>query len=322
MHHPQSQTHPPTEDPVEQFSAELAKLRLRAGEPSFRSMAKKSGCISHTTLHDAAKGVRFPSWETTEQFVRICGGDVNEWRERWIEAQQATRRPQSPEDAGVGSFPDGSAPDTRTPAAGSGSTPVPDDAAANSAPTASPAPAVPRESADSARRNRWLALWPVALVAVIALAVGFVVGRVSAPVQGDTVSEQVGEGSQADGAGEVPPSEPGDAAAFLTDVTLSDGTVVGTGETHTKIWRFRNVGTVPWEDRYLIREDVSANVPCDTADRVEVPATAPGETVDVRVEVRTPDSPVRCKVLWFMGDEAEEASFPGGRPVFFDIVVE
>lgn len=73
----------PTREQVDAFAADLAKLRAGAGNPSFRRMAERSGRISHTTLHEAATGARFPSWETTREFVKACGADEDPWRARW-----------------------------------------------------------------------------------------------------------------------------------------------------------------------------------------------------------------------------------------------
>ncbi|WP_370940354.1 NBR1-Ig-like domain-containing protein [Amycolatopsis sp. cg13] len=70
---------------AEVLSAELAALRARAGNPSFRKMADRSGQISHTTLHEAVRGTRFPSWDTTREFVRACDADEQQWRRRWEE---------------------------------------------------------------------------------------------------------------------------------------------------------------------------------------------------------------------------------------------
>ncbi|MFJ8627935.1 helix-turn-helix domain-containing protein [Kitasatospora sp. NPDC093550] len=70
----------------EDFAAALRTLRLDAGQPSFRAMAKAVGCISHTTLFEAATGSRLPSWPTTRAFVRACGGDEEEWHRRWTTA--------------------------------------------------------------------------------------------------------------------------------------------------------------------------------------------------------------------------------------------
>lgn len=71
---------------IEGFVERLAQVRLDAGTPSFREMAKRSGAISHATLHDALQGARMPSWETTVEFAKACGVDPQELREDWERA--------------------------------------------------------------------------------------------------------------------------------------------------------------------------------------------------------------------------------------------
>lgn len=83
--------------PADVLAAELAALRANAGNPSFRKMAERSGCISHTTLHEAVKGTRFPSWETTREFVKACGADEGPWRARWVELKGAPAAPALPD---------------------------------------------------------------------------------------------------------------------------------------------------------------------------------------------------------------------------------
>ncbi|MFF1789427.1 helix-turn-helix domain-containing protein [Kitasatospora sp. NPDC058243] len=76
----------PAPSAAEALAAELRRLRLEAGQPSFRTMAKTAGSISHTTLYEAASGSRLPSWTTTRAYVRACGGDEAEWHRRWTSA--------------------------------------------------------------------------------------------------------------------------------------------------------------------------------------------------------------------------------------------
>lgn len=73
---------------IAEFADELHCLRVSAGSPSFRKMAGLSGCISHTTLAEAEKGLRLPSWETTQEFVKACGGNEADWRARWESAKK------------------------------------------------------------------------------------------------------------------------------------------------------------------------------------------------------------------------------------------
>ena len=75
------------------FAAELHQLRVNAGTPSFRKIASISGCISHTTLAEAEKGLRLPSWETTREFVKACQGNEADWRRRWEKTKEAIAPP-------------------------------------------------------------------------------------------------------------------------------------------------------------------------------------------------------------------------------------
>ncbi|RMI41877.1 hypothetical protein EBO15_21415 [Actinomadura harenae] len=58
-------------------------------------MSGRSGAISHTTLHEATKGNRLPSWGTTAEFVKACGGDPEDYRERWEQANLIVRGPSA-----------------------------------------------------------------------------------------------------------------------------------------------------------------------------------------------------------------------------------
>lgn len=84
------------------FAATLRGLRAGARNLSFRRMALMSGRVSHTTLHEAAAGTRFPSWQTTREFVQACGGDLAPWRARWeqVSGVQAVDAAAAPPPAG------------------------------------------------------------------------------------------------------------------------------------------------------------------------------------------------------------------------------
>ncbi|MFD9946325.1 hypothetical protein ACFWYW_30325 [Nonomuraea sp. NPDC059023] len=76
---------------IEDFAASLRELRNSVGNPPFREMSGRSGAISHTTLHEAVKGNRLPSWETTVEFVKACGADPAAYRAYWERANLAVR---------------------------------------------------------------------------------------------------------------------------------------------------------------------------------------------------------------------------------------
>ncbi|WP_020134911.1 WD40 repeat domain-containing protein [Streptomyces sp. 351MFTsu5.1] len=90
----------PSAGPVARFAHELRQLRVAAGSPSYRTMAKTVGCGA-TTLSQAASGDRLPALAAVEAYVRACGGDPEPWRLRWAEAQEeADRVPAEPLDTG------------------------------------------------------------------------------------------------------------------------------------------------------------------------------------------------------------------------------
>jgi len=73
----------PSAGPVQQFAADLRKLRGEAGNPTYRDMAKAAH-VSKASLSAAASGHRLPTWEVTQGYVRACGGPVEVWHDRWL----------------------------------------------------------------------------------------------------------------------------------------------------------------------------------------------------------------------------------------------
>jgi hypothetical protein len=93
---PRTDERPPE---LEAFMDELRKLRTRAGEPSFRKMAARSGAVSHATLHLTVTGKRLQPWETVREFVRACDGDEQEWHARWQGVQLVLAADREPDPA-------------------------------------------------------------------------------------------------------------------------------------------------------------------------------------------------------------------------------
>ncbi|WP_328549195.1 hypothetical protein [Streptomyces platensis] len=88
----------PQDGPVQRFAYELRKLRDQAGAPAYRGMARRAG-YSAATLSQAAAGERLPTLPVLLAYVRVCGGDEEEWRRRWTEADKAeSQQPRSPDD--------------------------------------------------------------------------------------------------------------------------------------------------------------------------------------------------------------------------------
>jgi hypothetical protein len=304
---------------AEGFAAVLSELRESVGSPSFRVMAGRSRVISHTTLHEAVKGNRLPSWGTTAEFIKACGADPMAYRERWEAANRAWSSAPvvSPE------------PYPSSRAASSTDRPqhrlrvdVPIDRSSETSDgTLGPAPPAP---GTPGRRRRYVVLGGAA---VGVLAVGGVVWSLAgrdepAPVQppGFVASDCPVRQPNPPAAG---PAHEGDSAQFIADVTIPDCDHAHRGQTVTKIWRFRNAGTRPWVGYTLHRLDLpQGRDQCQTISDVRIPDTRPGEIVDVKTEVSVPNRPGFCFVRFKMMDGNGQVAFPGGRPVNFQLIVD
>ncbi|MFI0481129.1 AAA family ATPase [Actinomadura sp. 9N215] len=64
------------------LAADLRLLREKAGKPTYRQLSELAH-YSVTVLSQAATGRKLPSLAVTLAYVDACGGDVDEWRDRW-----------------------------------------------------------------------------------------------------------------------------------------------------------------------------------------------------------------------------------------------
>ena len=293
---------------VQEFAASLRDLRASAGTPSFREMSGRSQAISHTTLHEAAQGLRLPSWPTTVEYVKACGADPADYRERWERADSAVK-------AG-----------SPTPAVAPAAAPV-------DVPAPPPVPELEVRAADPAaarpsRRRRTVALVAAGAVAVTAAVVAVVIVSTRGDDAGAPATSPSGMTAadcpvQQRNPAPVEPATAGDQAAFISDITLPDCSHVGRGETVVKTWRFKNVGTVPWVGYSLHRVDLpQERDQCQTIADIAIDDTVPGEVVDVSTTVTTPQQAGFCFVRFKVEDASGRLAFPGARPVNFQVVVD
>jgi hypothetical protein len=90
-----------------------------------------------------------------------------------------------------------------------------------------------------------------------------------------------------------------DAAAFIADVTYGDGTIVGRGNTFTKTWRVKNVGTCTWTTAYDI-VFVSGDK-LGGKDAVALPASvSPGRSVDISIQLTAPNKDGHYRGYWML----------------------
>jgi hypothetical protein len=72
----------PDSGAVARFAFELRQVRVRAGNPPYRTLGRHAH-YSSATLAKAADGSRLPSLAVTLAYVRACGGDESYWADRW-----------------------------------------------------------------------------------------------------------------------------------------------------------------------------------------------------------------------------------------------
>jgi hypothetical protein len=71
-----------------EFFRALKELHLQAGKPSSRSIATAIGGMSHTTVNAALRGTKVPSWPVVAKLVEYFGGDIEVFRQLWVETRE------------------------------------------------------------------------------------------------------------------------------------------------------------------------------------------------------------------------------------------
>ncbi len=107
-----------------------------------------------------------------------------------------------------------------------------------------------------------------------------------------------------------------DAARYVADVTIPDGTELKAGTGFTKTWRIRNTGTCPWEPDYQLVFVNGAALGGRSAPLGQT--VLPGQTVDVSVQLVAPMAPGTYKGEWQMRNSV---GAPFGQTITVVIVV-
>ncbi len=88
-----------------------------------------------------------------------------------------------------------------------------------------------------------------------------------------------------------------DAAQFVADVTVPDGTYIAAGATFVKTWRLKNVGVCQWTPSYNLV--FSSGTQMGSATSAAFPTTvAPGKTVDLTVTLVAPAAAGHYRGFW------------------------
>ena len=111
------------------------------------------------------------------------------------------------------------------------------------------------------------------------------------------------ESPTSDSSGTVPqPSNtpaPTFKVVFITDVTIPDNMVVEPGKTFKKTWRLRNDGTGTWASNFKL-VFVSGDSMGGPASKTLDETVAPGQTIDVSVDLTAPSLPKTYKGNWML----------------------
>lgn len=83
------------------------------------------------------------------------------------------------------------------------------------------------------------------------------------------------------------------------DVTVPDGTIMTPGQEFVKTWKIKNIGSCTWDAGYKLIFSYGDDELNGTAQPLAA-AIAPGEEVDVSVQLKAPDLPGRYFSAWTM----------------------
>lgn len=294
---------------VETFAGTLSDLRQAAGCPSFRQMAVTSGCISHATLHEATRGKRLPTWETTEQFLLALGADPVQWRSEWERADRLVNRtprtevremsvPEPPEAPVLAPLCE------REETAGDEEVPV----------TARRRPVVPVVVA-------------VALVLLVTAAVVLAGRWGSAPrtaalppataAASSSAISCAGPGERIDHTWSSPVLSGG--GMQYVDGALRECSVVRPESRLVKAFSLKNTGTTPWRGWRLHR--VALSGPCTTQADSALPALAPGRSWTLSSAFRTTAGTGLCRAEWEIRTADGRQVFPGSSRIPLTVMV-
>lgn len=105
-------------------------------------------------------------------------------------------------------------------------------------------------------------------------------------------------------------------AIYVSDVTISDGTVLPPGESFVKTWKFQNTGTCDWNENYLITFVSGTDMDGETTELDQDVST--GATGDISVSLIAPESEGTYTGYWRLADEDGNVF---GQSVYVMIVV-
>lgn len=93
-------------------------------------------------------------------------------------------------------------------------------------------------------------------------------------------------------------AQPCNKASFVEDVTVKDNTNITVNTAFTKTWRLKNVGSCTWTSGYQIVFDSGDQMSGPSSQQLTTGTVAPGQTIDVSVNLTAPSTPGTYKGNW------------------------
>lgn len=93
-------------------------------------------------------------------------------------------------------------------------------------------------------------------------------------------------------------SQPCNRASFVEDVTIDDNTNITVNTAFTKTWRLKNVGSCTWTSGYQLVFDSGDQMSGPSSQQLTTGTVAPGQTIDVSVNLTAPSNPGTYKGNW------------------------
>jgi len=106
------------------------------------------------------------------------------------------------------------------------------------------------------------------------------------------------------------------SAAYVSDVTIPDGTILAPGEVFTKTWKFQNTGTCAWTDYFEII--FVSGIDMDGEAAIIDQYVSPGSVANDSVDLVAPDAEGKYTGYWQLADD-HGAAF--GETVYVEIDV-
>ncbi len=91
---------------------------------------------------------------------------------------------------------------------------------------------------------------------------------------------------------------PCNLASFVSDVTIPDNASVTVNTAFTKTWRLRNAGSCTWTSGYQLVFDSGDQMGGPASQQLTAGTVAPGQTIDVSVNLTAPGAPGTYKGNW------------------------